>query len=212
MGKKYYFCIMKQTIHNTAQMPRIAIIDPNTLAVVGLRAILQDVMPIIEVDAFGSFAELQANHPEHYFHYFVAMNIVIENRAFFVDKRMKTIVLTSSNDFSAFSEFHCLQVNVSESVLLKSILTLEQHAHGRGQNLPSMPSQQIEHLLSSREVEVLSLVAQGMINKEIAEKLNISITTVISHRKNIQDKLGVKSVSALTIYAVMHGFVDVNKI
>lgn len=51
-----------------------------------------------------------------------------------------------------------------------------------------------------------------MINKEIAEKLNISITTVISHRKNIQDKLGVKSVSALTIYAVMHGFVDVNKI
>ena len=113
---------------------------------------------------------------------------------------------------TTFSEFHCLQINVSESVLLKSILTLEQHAHGRGQNLPSMPSQQIEHLLSSREVEVLSLVAQGMINKEIAEKLNISITTVISHRKNIQDKLGVKSVSALTIYAVMHGFVDVNKI
>ena len=212
MGKKYYFCIMKQTIYDNAQMPRIAIIDPNILAVVGLRAILQDVMPIIEVDTFGSFAELQANHPEHYFHYFVAMNIVIENRAFFVDKRMKTIVLTSSNDVSAFSEVHCLQINVSESVLLKSNLTLEQHAHGRGQNLPSMPSQQIEHLLSSREVEVLSLVAQGMINKEIAEKLNISITTVISHRKNIQDKLGVKSVSALTIYAVMHGFVDVNKI
>ncbi len=212
MSKKYYFCIMKHTIHDTAQMPSIAIIDPNTLAVVGLRAILQDVMPIIEVDTFGSFAELQANHPDHYFHYFVAMNIVLENRAFFVEKRMKTIVLTSSNDVAAFAEFNCLQVNVPEGVLLKSILTLEQHAHGRGQNLPSMPSQQIEHLLSSREVEVLSLVAQGMINKEIAEKLNISITTVISHRKNIQDKLGVKSVSALTIYAVMHGFVDVNKI
>lgn len=203
---------MKHDINDNAQKPSIAIIDPNTLAVVGLRAILQDVMPIIEVDTFGSFSELQSNHPEHYFHYFVAMNIVLENRVFFVEKRMKTIVLTSSNDVSAFAEFNCLQVNVPEGVLLKSILTLEQHAHGRGQNLPSMPSQQIEHLLSSREVEVLSLVAQGMINKEIAEKLNISITTVISHRKNIQDKLGVKSVSALTIYAVMHGFVDVNKI
>ena len=203
---------MKHDINDNAQKPSIAIIDPNTLAVVGLRAILQDVMPIIEVDTFGSFSELQSNHPEHYFHYFVAMNIVLENRAFFVEKRMKTIVPTSSNDVSAFAEFNCLQVNVPEGVLLKSILTLEQHAHGRGQNLPSMPSQQIEHLLSSREVEVLSLVAQGMINKEIAEKLNISITTVISHRKNIQDKLGVKSVSALTIYAVMHGFVDVNKI
>lgn len=203
---------MKHDINDNAQKPSIAIIDPNTLAVVGLRAILQDVMPIIEVDTFGSFAELQANHPDHYFHYFVAMNIVLENRAFFVEKRMKTIVLTSSNDVAAFAEFNCLQVNVPEGVLLKSILTLEQHAHGRGQNLPSMPSQQIEYLLSSREVEVLSLVAQGMINKEIAEKLNISITTVISHRKNIQAKLGVKSVSALTIYAVMHGFVDVNKI
>ena len=203
---------MKHDINDNAQKPSIAIIDPNTLAVVGLRAILQDVMPIIEVDTFGSFSELQSNHHEHYFHYFVAMNIVLENRAFFVEKRMKTIVLTSSNDVSAFAEFNCLQVNVPEGVLLKSILTLEQHAHGRGQNLPSMPSQQIEHLLSSREVEVLSLVAQGMINKEIAEKLNISITTVISHRKNIQDKLGVKSVSALTIYAVMHGYVDVNKI
>lgn len=212
MSKMYYFCIMKHAIHDNIQKPSIAIIDSNTLAVVGLRSILQDVMPIIEVDTFGSFGELQANHPEHYFHYFVAMNIVLENRAFFVEKRMKTIVLTSSHDVSAFSEFHCLQVNVPEGVLLKSILTLEQHAHGKGQNLPSIPSMQVENILSLREVEVLSLVAQGMINKEIADRLSISITTVISHRKNIQDKLGMKSVSALTIYAVMHGFVDVNKI
>jgi len=50
------------------------------------------------------------------------------------------------------------------------------------------------------------------INKEIAGRLNISITTVITHRKNIMEKLGMKSVSALTIYAVMHGYVDINKI
>ena len=61
-------------------------------------------------------------------------------------------------------------------------------------------------------VERTYLIVQGMINKEIAEKLNISLTTVISHRKNIMDKLGVKSVSALTIYAVMHGYIDINKI
>ena len=66
--------------------------------------------------------------------------------------------------------------------------------------------------LSDREIEVLSLVAQGKINKEIAEKLFISTTTVITHRKNIQEKLGIKSVSSLTIYAVMHGYVDINKI
>ena len=69
-----------------------------------------------------------------------------------------------------------------------------------------------EKALSDREIEVLSLVAQGKINKEIAEKLFISTTTVITHRKNIQEKLGIKSVSSLTIYAVMHGYVDINKI
>ena len=67
-------------------------------------------------------------------------------------------------------------------------------------------------LLSDREIEVLSLIAQGYINKEIADQLNIGLTTVISHRKNIVDKLGMRSVSALTIYAVMHGYVDINKI
>jgi DNA-binding NarL/FixJ family response regulator len=59
---------------------------------------------------------------------------------------------------------------------------------------------------------VMSLIVKGCINKEIADKLNIGMTTVITHRKNIMEKLGLKSVSALTIYAVMHGYVDINKI
>jgi len=67
-------------------------------------------------------------------------------------------------------------------------------------------------ILSDREIEVLALIVQGYINKEIADRLNIGLTTVITHRKNIMDKLGMRSVSALTIYAVMHGYVDINKI
>ena len=67
-------------------------------------------------------------------------------------------------------------------------------------------------MLSDREIEVLSLIVQGFINKEIADRLNIGLTTVITHRKNIMEKLGVKSVSALTIYAVMNGYVDINRI
>lgn len=192
--------------------PRVAIVDSNTLAVMGLRSILQDVMPMMEVDAFGSFSELQTNHPERYFHYFVAMNIVIANRNFFVENRHKTIVLTPSLDNSSFPEFHSLVVNVPESHLVKSVLELVHHAHGGGRNIPVMPNLPVDNVLSSREIEVLSLVAQGCINKEIADRLNIGLTTVISHRKNIQDKLKMKSVSALTIYAVMHGYVDVNKI
>ena len=66
--------------------------------------------------------------------------------------------------------------------------------------------------LTPREVEVLSLVAQGLINKEIADRLHISLATVITHRKNIVEKLGVRSVPALTMYAVINGYVDVHKI
>ena len=192
--------------------PRIAIIDPNTLATIGLQTILQDIMPIMQVDIYGSFAELQANNPEQYFHYFVAMNIVLEHRTFFLERRNKTIVLTLGLDnATTLSDFHSLCVNVPEKQLVKSLLALEQHAHANGRNLPPVQRQQTNSL-SDREIEVLSLVAQGHINKEIADMLNISLPTVVSHRKNITEKLGMKSISALTIYAVMHGYVDINRI
>ena len=62
--------------------------------------------------------------------------------------------------------------------------------------------------MSPREIEVLVLIAKGFMNKEIADRLGISLTTVISHRKNIVEKLGIKSVSGLPIYAVMNGSVS----
>ena len=196
-----------QQNHST---PKIAIIDPNTLAVLGLKSLLQSVMPIVQVDTYGSYAELESNHPEQYFHYFVSMNIVLQNRSYFTEFQYKTIVLTLSIDTNTqLSGFNCLCVNVPEKQLIKSLLALQQRAHSHGRNLPPMPRQNI---LSDREIEVMSLIVMGYINKEIADKLNIGLPTVITHRKNIMDKLNIKSVSAMTIYAVMNGYVDINKI
>ena len=141
------------------------------------------------------------------------MNIVLENKAFFIERKRKTIVLTLSLDStSTLSDFHSLCINVPEQELVRSLLSLQQSAHGHGKNIPPMPEVLNRKILSDREIEVMSLIVQGYINKEIAEKLNIGLATVITHRKNIMDKLGMKSVSALTIYAVMHGYVDINKI
>lgn len=66
--------------------------------------------------------------------------------------------------------------------------------------------------LSERERDVLKLVALGFQNKEIAEKLFISIHTVISHRKNITEKLGIKSISGLTVYAIINKLIDTENI
>ncbi|MCG8699077.1 MAG: LuxR C-terminal-related transcriptional regulator [Bacteroidales bacterium] len=59
-------------------------------------------------------------------------------------------------------------------------------------------------LLSEREIDVLKAVALGYSNKEISDKLYISTNTVITHRKNITDKLGIKTISGLTVYAIMN--------
>ena len=195
----------------TQGRPKIAIIDPNTLSVLGLKSILLQVMPIITVDTFSSFSELESNDPEQYFHYFVALNIVIENRQFFLNHPRQTIVLTMTES-TQMSDFHSICINVPEHELIRSILALQQRAHPGGKNIPPMPRALNKKILTDREIEVLSLIVQGFINKEIAEKLCIGLTTVITHRKNIMDKLGMKSVSALTIYAVMHGYVDIKKI
>lgn len=195
-----------------AHKPKIAIIDHNTLAALGLKSMLQEVMPIMEVDTFGSFAELEANHPELFVHYFVTLHIVLQNRVFFTCHRNRTIVLTTSLDGAPpLNGFHSLCINQPEKYLVKALLHLEQVAHAHGRNLPPMPPCD-RQTLSDREAEVLALIVQGYINKEIADKLNIGLTTVITHRKNIMEKLHAKSVSALTIYAVMNGLVDINKI
>ena len=66
--------------------------------------------------------------------------------------------------------------------------------------------------LTEREVDVVKLVAFGKTNKEIAGELCISIHTVISHRKNITEKLGIKSISGLTVYAILNNLIDAKNI
>ena len=120
-----------------SKRPEIAIINPNTLAVLGLKNILQEVIPVAVVDTYGSFTELQANNPDKYYHYFVSMDVLLRNRNFFSEHRNKTIVLTTGTDpESQPGGFHCICVNVPEQQLIKSLLTLEQRAHANGRNLP----------------------------------------------------------------------------
>ena len=66
----------------------------------------------------------------------------------------------------------------------------------------------VDNTLSEREKEVLVCVANGMINKEIADRLNISVHTVVSHRKNITAKTGIKTIAGLAVYALLNNLLD----
>lgn len=197
----------------------IAIIDTNTLSSMGLANLVQELIPQAPIRTFRSFKELVMDTPDLYAHYFVAAGIFFEHTAFFLERKHKTIVLTSSDHQPQLAAMHTLNVCQDEPHLAKSILQMHHHGHCEGSpKRPGYPTPSLtepfsnEHELSMREIEVLTCIARGYINKEIADKLHISLTTVITHRKNITEKLGIKSVAGLTIYAVMHGYVEADSI
>lgn len=66
--------------------------------------------------------------------------------------------------------------------------------------------------LSDREKEILIAVAKGLTNKNIADQYHISIHTVITHRKNLTRKTGIKSVSGLTVYAILNNLIDIKEV
>jgi DNA-binding NarL/FixJ family response regulator len=63
------------------------------------------------------------------------------------------------------------------------------------------------HGLSPRELEVLQLICQGLSNRAIATKLDLSVNTVSVHRANIMSQLGVHKTAELVVYALRHGLV-----
>jgi len=67
-------------------------------------------------------------------------------------------------------------------------------------------------MLSDREKEVIIAVVQGMSNKEIGQHLDISVNTVITHRRNIARKLQIHSPAGLTIYAIVNHLIDINAV
>ncbi|MBE0640764.1 MAG: response regulator transcription factor, partial [Bacteroidales bacterium] len=62
--------------------------------------------------------------------------------------------------------------------------------------------------LTSREIEILRLVAEGLSNKEISDRLFISHRTVDTHRTNIMRKIGVSNVAGLIRFAMRNGFLS----
>ena len=114
---------------------------------------------------------------------------------FFIPKRNRLALLSNSTDDNIGFTLnrHC-----DEAAFLKQLGDIiETSRHNRSDG----------NELSQREIDVLCLLAKGFTNKEIADRLFISINTVLTHRKNISAKLGIRSVSGLSVYAIMNGYI-----
>lgn len=192
--------------------PRIAVIDPNTLSAIGMRVILEQAMPFAAIDIYYCSSDIPHALRESYAHYFAAGVEVLAHRDFYQRRATRTIVLTADPEVRTQGGLRCLCVGGSELQLVRALLQLHREGHAAMPHHTDTPAAEAAQKLSAREAEVCALIAKGLINKEIADRLHISTTTVITHRKNIMDKLRTKNVAALAIYAVMHGLVDVGEI
>jgi len=124
-----------------------------------------------------------------------------ENDKVINTKKIKIIIVDFDN--KSYSNFY---INILEYD--KSVITSVLQEAGKNKKETEKKKEEI----SEREIAVVQCVAKGMTNKEIADKLFISQHTVITHRKNITRKLGIKTVSGLTVYAILNNIIDINEV
>ena len=201
------------------QRPVIAILTANVLVGVGLRSILEKAAPAADVELFGNFQEFAEADPERFIHYFVTAQLFAAHNAFFRARSHRTIVLANGQTPAGV---HCIDVQTDEERFVRSLMRLQHSVRRPEHALPVQP--QAAQPLTEREAEVLTLIAGGLISepREIAlalhsgatavsvgdERLGIGLTTVISHRRNIMEKLGIRTTAGLVVYALAAGYVD----
>lgn len=194
------------------QRPAIAILTPNILTGIGLKAILEKVIPMADVELFADFKELSDSAPERFFHFFVSVQLYRQHGDFFATLRRRVILLTSGLPHDNEAGMHALNVFQNEEGLIRDLTRMHHSAHPHRGQADHPASTTPPALLTEREIEVLRCLAHGAINKEIADELGISLTTVITHRRNMMEKLQLRSVAELMLYAVRMGYVEADKL
>lgn len=192
--------------------PQMVIIMENTLSAMALRTLLMDIangMEVVVCDSLDSYTPTEGSVP----HFFVSSMTIFRNPDYFRQMMRRTIVVTEGNS-STFAQmgFRTLDATSSEQDIVRAMLQMHHMGHPHGHPHPTATNVDDSSELSQREREVLKLMIKGHINKEIADKLHISLSTVIFHRNNICEKLNTRSIGRLTIYAVLNNIVSIAEI
>jgi DNA-binding CsgD family transcriptional regulator len=186
----------------------IVIILPDTLQSIGLRSLLTDYFSPVEITRFSSFEAFSSAEKEVFDLYFILPELLVAHADFFLPLRNKTVCILYGSEAAADANARpCLRILAPQESIIAQLRQVMQGDHPSGQPFPENSRE-----LSAREREVLQLIVVGLMNKEIADKLCISLNTVLTHRKNITSKLGIKTVPGLTFYAITNGLISGNEI
>ena len=121
------------------------------------------------------------------------------------DLQERTIILTQGKLTEAEQGLPSIDAGDNKDVIIKKIQDLMEAQ-------PHTPDESYLFNLSPREKTIVRLVSLGYTNKQIAKELFLSAHTVITHRKNIGHKLGIKSVSGLTVYAIVNNIITIEEV
>ena len=194
-------------MNNTAKH-KILLIEPSEIVAAGITAIIA---------RSPEFAIAQTlSNPGYYNPQSSNIDIIIINpavidynerfdiRSYFGKENVTIIALThGSYEENVLRQYDgCIGIYDSAQRIVQKIKSAMEEA-------TQAPKSDINEL-STRERDILRAVAMGKTNKEIADEFNISIYTVISHRRNISQKLGINSIPGLTVYAIMNTLVDMS--
>lgn len=188
---------------------RFVIIDSNILVCLGLQRLICDLLPMAEVVTCRSYEELSMQENAEFLHYFVSSRIYFEHAVFFRNHPKKSIVLVNGD--MMICGVNTLNVCQSQKALVRAIMALQQKGHGHAMMM-ARNAEKTPLLLSAREIEVAVLLCKGLKSKEIADSLCVSPTTVMTHRKNIKEKLHARSLADVILYCVVNGMVDVEEL
>jgi DNA-binding CsgD family transcriptional regulator len=182
----------------------VLIISPNQLQCLGLKSILEEYFYPEKIYICGDFTIAALNEDVDYI--FMPSDIYLVNNSHLETTKERIILFTNYEiENSIHNALDMLNITLSQANLIDRLKIIFQKNQKNIFNIRS-------EMLSPREIDVLKLVARGYINKQIADKLFISMHTVISHRKNITRKLGIKTVSGLTVYALLNGLIKSKEI
>lgn len=184
---------------------KVLIVEPSEVIAAGLVAVLSDVTRFQVLKPLTSIEDLPARlvsaHPD-----VVVINATLAEKLPDVTDGQSVAVVAlvyqyvEQRKLRQFS--HVIDIRESRGAIVETLIdAVSTHA-------PSENKSASNYELSKRETAVLVLVAKGLTNKEIADQLNVSPHTVMSHRKNIVHKTGIKSVAGLTVYAMLNNLID----